>query len=204
MFYIIWLGAMCAVLVVIGAGMLVWWLTWRGKCKKFLSRRAVLNTSVNTVITEHGLHIDKTFILNDYLTFKKQDVNSKPHFLIDSTAKKMVFVDYDKPLTVVADFNEFLNYEIYENGSMAFSGGAIGGAFVGGFFGSTEGKCNNLRLIVRLKRYECSQMTYDIIAKTPLNWGVNKTSKAYQTCMSSMQELVSFFEVIKKETAQAE
>ncbi len=203
MFYILWLGAMAAVATVLAAGFAVGYLFWKRKRNRFLKRRAELNASVNSVIAENGLNIDKVFVLNDHMAFNKQDDSLKPHFLIDSNARKMIFLDYDKSLTVVAGFDEFLNYEIYENGKMEFSGGAIGGVFAGAFFGDTVGRCNNLRLIVRLKRYDCSQMTYDIIAKTLLNWGVTKTSKAYQTCMSSMQELVSFFEVIKEETAKA-
>lgn len=175
------------------------YFVWAAKRKKFLKRRAELNTEARRKASEAGLNIDKVFTVNDHLTFDKGNAEIKPQFLIDGVSKKMVFVDYDKPLTVIADFDEFLNYEIYENGSMAFSGGAIGGAFAGGFWGNSVGKCNNLRLIVRLKRYECPQMTYDIIAKTPMNLGIVKTSKAYQKCVSSMQELASFFEVVKKE-----
>lgn len=189
-------------LAVMGMGLIVGWLVWSAKRKNFLKRRAEINASLNKTAAENGLNIDKTFVVNDHLTFDKADTRIKPQFLIDSAAKKMIFVDYDKPLTVVADFSEFLNYEIYENGSMAFSGGAVGGMLAGGFWGNAVGKCNNLRLIIRLKRYDCPQMTYDIIAKTPLNLGVVKTSKAYQNCVSSMQELASFFEVIKQETAQ--
>lgn len=191
------------VLAVMGMGLIVGWLAWSAKRKKFLKRRAEINASLKGTAAAQGLNIDKVFVVNDHLTFDKADAQIKPQFLIDSAAKKMIFVDYDKPLTIVADFGEFLNYEIYENGSMAFSGGAVGGLVAGGFWGNAVGKCNNLRLIIRLKRYDCPQMTYDIIAKTPLNLGVVKTSKAYQTCVSSMQELASFFEVVKQETAQA-
>jgi len=195
--------AMGAVLV-LGTGLIVGMLLWFGKRKKYLARRKQLNGEARRTAAEKGLTIDKVFTVNDHQTFDKTEAEIKPQFLIDSAAKKMVLVDYDKPLTVVADFSEFLNYEIYENGSMAFSGGAMGGLLVGGFWGETVGKCNNLRLIIRLKRYDCPQVAYEIIAKTPMNMGVVKTSRAYQTCVSSMQELASFFEVIANEQKEKE
>ncbi len=195
----IWLSPLL-VLVVMGIGLSVGWCIWVVKRKRFLKKRAEINATLMQTVKNHGLNIDKVFVIDDHQTFDKKDPSIKPQFLIDMTAKIMIFVDYDKPLTVVVGFEEFLNYEIYENGSMAFSGGAVGGLLAGGFWGESVGKCNNLRLIIRLKRYDCPQMVYDIIAKTPMNLGIVKTSRAYQTCVSSMQELASFFEVIKYET----
>lgn len=199
----IWLG-LFLVFACMGMGLIVGWFVWSAKRKKFLKKRAEINATLAQTAKSHGLHIDKVFVIDDHQTFDKKEQSIKPQFLIDMTAKKMIFVDYDKPLTVIVGFEEFLNYEIYENGSMAFSGGAVGGLLVGGFWGESVGKCNNLRLIIRLKRYDCPQMVYDIIAKTPLNLGIVKTSKAYQTCVSSMQELASFFEILKSEYASQE
>lgn len=199
----IWLG-LFLVFACMGMGLIVGWFVWSARRKKFLKKRAEINATLAQTANSHGLHIDKVFVIDDHQTFDKKEQSIKPQFLIDMTAKKMIFVDYDKPLTVIVGFEEFLNYEIYENGSMAFSGGAVGGLLVGGFWGESVGKCNNLRLIIRLKRYDCPQMVYDIIAKTPLNLGIVKTSKAYQTCVSSMQELASFFEILKSEYASQE
>lgn len=199
----IWLG-LFLVFSCMGMGLIVGWFVWSARRKKFLKKRAEINATLAQTANSHGLHIDKVFVIDDHQTFDKKEQSIKPQFLIDMTAKKMIFVDYDKPLTVIVGFEEFLNYEIYENGSMAFSGGAVGGLLVGGFWGESVGKCNNLRLIIRLKRYDCPQMIYDIIAKTPLNLGIVKTSKAYQTCVSSMQELASFFEILKSEYASQE
>lgn len=199
----IWLGIFL-VFACMGMGLIVGWFVWSARRKKFLKKRAEINATLAQTANSHGLHIDKVFVIDDHQTFDKKEQSIKPQFLIDMTAKKMIFVDYDKPLTVIVGFEEFLNYEIYENGSMAFSGGAVGGLLVGGFWGESVGKCNNLRLIIRLKRYDCPQMVYDIIAKTPLNLGIVKTSKAYQTCVSSMQELASFFEILKSEYASQE
>ena len=47
-----------------------------------------------SVIAENGLNIDKVFVLNDHMAFNKQDDSLKPHFLIDSNARKMIFLDY--------------------------------------------------------------------------------------------------------------
>lgn len=197
---LIWLVPLLVILTV-GAVAVVYYCLWSANRKKYLQKRAEINATLSQTAKSNGLNIDKVFVINDYQAFNKQNAEMKPQFLIDTTAKKMILVDYDKPMTVVVEFEEFLNYEIYENGSMAFSGGAMGGLLVGGFWGESTGRCNNLRLIIRLKRYDCPQMAYDVITKTFMNMGTAKTSKAYQTCVSSMQELASFFEILKNEAA---
>ena len=189
------------VIVSVGAAAVVYYYLWSAKRKKFLQKRAEINATLSQTVQSNGLNIDKVFVINDYQSFHKENAELKPQFLIDTAARKMIFVDYDKPLIAVVGFEEFLNYEIYENGSMAFSGGAVGGLLVGGFWGESTGKCTNLRLIIRLKRYDCPQMTYDVVTQTFMNWGITKTSPAYQTCVSSMQELASFFEILKNEAA---
>ena len=198
MFFLFWAIPLFVIGVCLSVGLFVWLI----KRKKILKKRASINRALPQTAEKYGLHIDKVFAIDDNQTFGKQNKEIKPQFLIDTAAKKMMLVDYNKPLIVIMGFEEFLNYEIYENGSMVFSGGAMGGFLAGGFWAGGVGKCNNLRLIIRLKRYERPQMVYDIITKTPMNLGIVKTSKAYQTCVSSMQELASFFEILKNETAQ--
>lgn len=101
---------------------------------------------------------------------------------------------------IIVDFNEILDYEIYENGStVTFGGGGRFGIGSGLFGAETTGVCKDLRLIIRLKHYEKSQVVYDIISNTPLNSGIDKTNRIYKACIASLQEAASFFEVVKQE-----
>lgn len=101
---------------------------------------------------------------------------------------------------IIVDFNEILDYEIYENGStVTFGGGGRLGIGSGLFGAETTGVCKDLILIIRLKHYEKSQVVYDIISNTPLNSGIDKTNRIYKACIASLQEAASFFEVVKQE-----
>ena len=51
--------------------------------------------------------------------------------------------------------------------------------------------------ILRINKIEVPQVTYDIVSKTLFNVGLNKSSDSYRVCMSSLQEIVSLFEIIK-------
>ena len=59
--------------------------------------------------------------------------------------------------------------------------------------------CKELKLIIRLKRYDISQVCYEIISNTVLNTGINKSTQPYKQCISTLQEVVSLLEVIKHE-----
>ena len=145
-----------------------------------------------------NFNLSKIFYLNDYATFDR-DINSKKIICVDNENKKISFLDYEKEKILIVDFHEFLNYEIYENGSNSTFGANSGGVFGGIFAAETNGVCKELRLIIRLNSYETPQIVYNIISNTTFNSGLNKSSKQYKSCISSLQEVVSFLEVVKNE-----
>ena len=70
----------------------------------------------------------------------------------------------------------------------------------GGIFATeTNGMCKDLKLIIRLNSYENAQIVYNIISNTTFNAGLNKSTSQYKSCISSLQEVVSFLEVVKNE-----
>ena len=159
-----------------------------------------INNQVFKLLKEKNFNISKTFYIDGYGTYNKSN-DYKKMVVLDNENKEVCFVNYEYGTLVKVNFNEILNYEIYENGSSVTTGGNIGGFFGGIFAAETNGMVKELKLIIRLKRYDMSQVTYDLISKTTFNIGINKSNEIYKNCISSLQEVVSFLEVVKNENS---
>lgn len=59
--------------------------------------------------------------------------------------------------------------------------------------------CKDLKLIIRLNNYDNPQLVYNIISNTTFNIGINKSSHIYKQCIETLQEVVSFLEVVKND-----
>lgn len=159
-----------------------------------------LNKKVDILLQNAKFKQTKVFFLNDHATHD-QDNSCKKHISIDNKNKKICLIDYTKGSLLIVGFNEILNYEIYENGSQQIEGGNIGGLWSGLFGAETNGMCKDLKLIIRLKRYDISQVCYEIISNTNFNIGINKSTPVYKQCVNTLQEVVSFLEVVKNENS---
>ena len=159
------------------------------------------NKKVLKTLQDNNFNISKVFYINDNFTYT-EEVECKKFIAIDKDNKKICLVNYVSNSLLIVNFNEILNYEIYENGNTHTSGGGLGG-FVGGIFSAeTDTSCKELKLIIRLNRYDTSQVAYNIISNTTFNIGLNKSSEAYKNCISTLQEVVSFLEVVKNENKE--
>lgn len=165
---------------------------------KTRKRQFEINQNVKSYLRKEGFTTTSVFYFSDQATFNKSN-DYKKMLAVDDVKKKFALVDYSSRRVFIADYKEFLNYEIYENSHMVISGGAIGGFGLGFFGAETSGQCKDLRLIMRLTNPNHPHVAYDVLPRTFLNIGIHKNSKAYRDCMASLQELVSFFEVIKNQ-----
>ncbi|MBQ4557808.1 MAG: hypothetical protein IJA61_00320 [Clostridia bacterium] len=157
-----------------------------------------INSKANNSLRNSNFKITKKFYLNDYATYDQLN-NCKKFIAVDNDNKQICLIDYEKGSMLIVEFNEILNYEVYENGSNATTGGGIGGFWSGIFGAETNGMCKDLKLIIRLNRYDTSQVSYEIISNTSFNMGINKSTKPYKQCISTIQEVISFLEVVKNE-----
>lgn len=157
-----------------------------------------INKKANDSLANMDFKVTKTFYLNDYATLKYSN-SCKKFISIDDVGKKICLIDYNKGSLIVVNMNEILNYEIYENGSNQTVGGNAGGLWAGLFAAETSGLCKELKLIIRLNRYDVSQVCYEIIFNTLLNTGISKADATFKQYINSMQEVVSFLEVVISE-----
>lgn len=179
--------------------MVVFFVSRNNKIKANCEQNLQLNNKVNHYLEENNIPITKTISIADYWSWNKETTSQK-QIVISASEKKVALADYENNSLTIVNFNEILDYEIYENGStVTFGGGGKYGIVTGLFGAETSGNCKDLRLIIRLKRYDKSQIVYDIISNVPLSVGVNKTSDIYRRCMLTLQEAASFFEVLKQE-----
>lgn len=161
-------------------------------CKK----QQEINSHVDDLLKSANFNVSKKLYLNDNLTFNESTNDCKKFIAVDQENKKICLINYTENNMLIIDFNEFLNYEIYENGTSETVGGKIN-TIGGGFYGAeTTGICKDLMLIVRLKKYDIPQITYEIITPTQR---LNKSAWGYKQCISTLQEAVSFLEVVKNE-----
>ena len=185
--------------LVFSAVIIMFLISRNSKIKANCEQNLQLNNKVNNYLKENDIPITKTISIADYWSWNKETMSQK-QIVVSSNEKKIALADYENNSLSIVNFNEILDYEIYENGSTVTFGGGGKYGMVSGLFGAeTSGNCKDLRLIIRLKRYDKSQIVYDIISNVPLNVGVNKTSDIYRKCMLTLQEAASFFEVVKQE-----
>lgn len=161
-------------------------------------KQVSINLKADKSIKNSNFQITKKFYLNDNATYNKSK-DCKKYIAIDNDNKQICLIDYEKANMLIVGFNEILNYEVYENGSNLTAGGSIGGFWSGIFGAETNGMCKDLKLIIRLRRYDISQVAYEIISNTSLNIGISKSSDLYKQCISTLQEVISFLEVVKSE-----
>ena len=169
---------------------------------KIRKKQFAVNQKVKTYLNKVSFKITSAFYFSDQATFRMGN-EYKKMLVVDSANKKFALVDYYTENVVIANYSEFLNYEIYENSNMVISGGAIGGLGLGFFGAETSGQCKDLRLIMRLTNPDNPHIAYDVLPRTMFNMGIHKNSKAYRDCLASLQKMVSFFEVIKNENEKA-
>ena len=142
----------------------------------------------------HDFKVDKIFYINEFYCSK--DNKTKKQLLVDYGNKKIGLIDYNISNILIVDFSSILNYEIYENGSTVTNGTSVSGWVLGGFNATTEGVCNELKLIIRTNKIESPQVCYKIEF---LGNGENKNSSTYKDAVSSLQEITAFLGAVIKE-----
>lgn len=138
----------------------------------------------------------KIFYITDSHSFNKEN-SYKKMMVVDDESHKICLVDYLSKRYYIIGFEELLNYELYENGSMVTNGTALGGFGIGIFGAEANGNCKDLKLIIRIKNLSTPQVVYDILTNYMAGIGVDKTAPLYRQCITSLQEAISFLEVIK-------
>lgn len=169
---------------------------------KIRKKQFAVNEKAKAYLNNAAFKITTVFYFSDQATFRMGN-EYKKMLAVDSVHKKFALVDYSAESVTIANYSEFLNYEIYENSNMVISGGAIGGFGLGFFGAEASGQCKDLRLIMRITDPNNPHIAYDVLPRTMFNMGIHKNSKAYRDCLASLQQLVSFFEVIKNENEKA-
>ncbi|MBE7082179.1 MAG: hypothetical protein E7378_00650 [Clostridiales bacterium] len=152
-------------------------------------------------LEELKFNISRIFYINDSHTYIQSN-EYKQMVAVDNKKKKIALIDYESSELIIIKFNEFLDYEVYKNGVSYTTGGNVGSIWGGIFNAKTEENCKELKLIIRIKKIDKPQITYDIIKDTVFNMGENIAGKAYSECIKTLQEFVSFLEVVKSENKQ--
>ena len=159
------------------------------------------NKKILEALQTSNFKISKIFHITDSNTFNKENPYKKM-VIADNENKKVCLIDYMSKNYYIINFEELLNYELYENGSIVTSGGTIGGLGIGIFGAETNGNCKDLKLIIRIKSLTTPQVAYEIISNYMVGMGLNKSAPLYRGCISSLQEVISFIQVIKNDNLQ--
>ena len=177
-------------------------------CIGYFSRRsnqrklvAILNEKAIQKFKEQKFEVEKYIYLSDSNT---ANANVEKKFIaLNMTQKKIGLIDYENSQILITDFNDILDFEVYENNVNSLTGGKLGvGLAI--YSAQQEVQCKDLRLIIVLKNYESSSIVYDLVWKTFANVGIAKESTVYKEIIRSLQNCISFLKVIKDENSKTE
>ena len=143
-FLIYWL----VFLIVFLGTLLIIWAVHQSRVSNTRKNQENINSKANDSLKNSNFKSTKNFYLNDYATYNQSN-NCKKFIAVDNDNKQICLIDYEKSSMLIVDFNEILNYEVYENGSNQTVGGNIGGFWSGIFGAETNGMCKELKLIIR-------------------------------------------------------
>lgn len=182
--------------IVLFAMILIGAIVHSSKSSDKKNKQQNINEKVLEELKNTSFNVTKIFYINDIFTWDKEN-NTKQIVVVDNDSKKIAFIDYQSETYSIVDFTEIINYEIYENGGTTTTSiGALGYLSILG--ADTTGNCKDLKLIIRFNNLNKPHIVYNIISETFMNSGVNKSVNSYKACINTLQEFVSFLEVIKK------
>lgn len=165
-------------------------------------RYAEVNRAVDEAMKNECFEVSQVFYVEDAASLNK-DVCFKQRILVDEKNKKVCLIDYVNGKLNVINSSEILGYEVYENNANATFGGGASGWSTGLFGAETQKKCQDLRLIVRLKNYQMPQIVYVIIRGTDfVLGGIQSGAQEYKLCVEALQKVISFLEIVKKENEE--
>jgi len=171
------------------------WLIIEWKKKKMKDEEDVrLNNlalkTMRKIIEDNKLEIAKVYNVYCPAYLSKQFERYKQTMQIDEKQRKILFTNAISNKYLVVNFDEILNYEIYEDGSKYATSVDWHGFKTSNIYDN----CNELKLIIRLRCYQESQFIFNFIFNS-----FPKNSPAYKSIMTSLQNVVSFLEVLKNE-----
>lgn len=169
---------------------------WFSKRKEALDRQNSINQKVTSDLVDKNFVASKIYYITDYNSVNKEN-KFKKQIMVDGVNKKIVLIDYELCSYLIISFKDFLGYELYEDGTTITEGAGIGGMGFGIFGASSSKSVKDFRLIIRINNIERPNIIYNIIKDTVLNIGLSKNEYSYRECLHSIQEVISFFEVIK-------
>ena len=142
-------------------------------------------------------HFDASHIcyMADYSSAGTTDNSAKQMLCVDVKAKKLALVNYADGSYIIVNFADVISYDIYNNGKTDTSGGVIYGLVI---TESTE-KCQELKLILRLKSFDKPQFEYMLISHTLFNDGIDKGQRQYGIIMNDLQQTISYLELVLNE-----
>ena len=171
------------------------------KVAKYNKSNILHQAEVNRVVLDE-LH-DSGFVLHKQIIFENIKTisgnrNDKKLILFDNENKKIVLIDYKTGKKGVGNYKDIIGCEVYENSDSQISGTSLGNYGIGIFNGISVGRVRTLRIVIRLKDYECPYVTYDLIDENMTIFTIPKNDIRYIRILDSIQELKSYIEVIKK------
>ena len=160
--------------------------------------QAEINNVTKDYLQKNNFEYDKVFYLEDRSSVDRQ-ILEKQTIYVDTKDKKIAFTDYDAGSVCIVSFEDVLDYEVYRNGSTITTGAKFGG--FGALFGAeSAGNCKQLKLIIKIKEYSKPHIIYTFIDNPNLGLiGLSETSRVYQSCVKSIQEISAFLEILKNE-----
>ena len=156
---------------------------------RFLRKRKAINQKLEAKLKEENFNPTKTITLTDCRTFNSLGDDDKQKIFVDANNKKLFLTDYSKEKFYTIAFGDVVDSEIYETSSIS-----------GRRKRDINECCNSMKLIIKINNMDMPQISYDIV----FGRKIDKESSIYRNLRSSLQEVESFFDVIKSEkTAKA-
>ena len=184
-----------AVYVIVGMGLALWVFLNQRKSTNAIKKINNVNQDVNKWLAEKGFIKSRSIFVGQYETFFVDDIN-----------KKWCVIFPDGRDTIIYNYNDLLEYEVYEDGNCILQGKS-GSAVVGGLlFGATGAvigasgqrnmvnTCRVLQVRISVNNLVQSEQVINIIQKP-----TTKQSIVYTTAIEKAKEIVSVLNYIKNQ-----
>ena len=152
---------------------------------RFRKKRLATNQKLQASVKEQNFNVTKTISVRDSRTFNSTNEEEFQKIFVDAENKKLFLTDYAKQKFHTFDFADIIDTEVYETSSV--SGGRKRR--------DINEYCNSLKFVIKIDSMDMPQIIYDI----GMGRKIDKNSNIYANLRASLQELKSFFDVIKSE-----